>query len=97
MIPEDDESVIDDDLSDAMNPDPKQDDRSPVSNFIEPKGSIVNTSTDNVNGGDLLSQLGDFNAVADPNAPPSTEVYCIPDWEALMHRYKPENIRKFIN
>lgn len=95
LIPEDDESVIEDDLSDALNAEPKAEGPAPVHKIEFLKSWSPQTSIPPpVSGNELIAQLGEFKNNKEVLETPMKEVFCIKDWDSLFSRYKPENIRK---
>lgn len=101
LIPEDDEgSVIEDDLSDALNPDEKE--------VVTPaKPVLVSTPTTAsipefkegkpviYTGAELVAKLGEYDDSPAVLEEPYKFCHAITDWEVLYNRYKPENIRKY--
>jgi hypothetical protein len=97
LIPEDDEPLIEDDLSDAIDEEAK--DSSPLP-IVKPQNEITASATSvTVDGpaGELIAKLGPFQSHGSVLGKPFTEVHCISDWEPLFHRYKQEYMRKFVN
>jgi hypothetical protein len=103
LIPENDEgSVVDDDLSDALNPD------QPVENVaVKPVVGIKEESKTGsgpdfgadgkpivYKGEELAAKLGPFVDTGDVLTTPYKFCHCITDWEVLYSRYKPDNICK---
>lgn len=96
LIPEDDEPLIEDDLSDAMNEEVKESSPMPIvkpQNEITPSSVPVNADGP---GGELIAKLGPFQSHGSVLTTPFTEVHCISDWEPLLHRYKQEYMRKVL-
>lgn len=90
LTQEDDDLLIDDDLSEDFEPKESSSDVGRPPRIEESKYQPQGTTA----GGDILSQLGPYRDTPDVLLEPVKTCLCITDWEALYPRYKPENICK---